>query len=80
MILPGDSGCEQRPGDFVSADCAAPVDWLVAAAVRLGDCYPKEVVTLGAVSGEIDGHLDNVARTPFYLNWGALVDISPSCE
>ena len=56
------------------------MDRPVAATVRLGDCYPKEVVTLGAVSGEIDGHLDNVARTPFYLNWGALVDISPSCE
>ena len=44
------------------------MDWLVAAAIRPSDCYPKVVATHGAVSGKIDGHLNNVALDPLCLN------------
>ena len=47
---------EKRPGDFVAADCAAPVNGLVATVAGLSDYYSKVATALGAGSGEINGH------------------------
>ena len=55
------------------------MDRLIAATVGLGDDNTEMISAVGTVvAAEINRHLDNVARGPFCLNWGALADISPS--
>lgn len=47
------------------------MDRLIAAAVRLSDRYPKIVAAHGAVSGEINGHVDRITPQTCDLNWAA---------
>jgi hypothetical protein len=48
---------EERPSDLVAAGGAAPMDRLIAAAIGLSDCNAPVVTALGAISGEVNGHV-----------------------
>jgi hypothetical protein len=48
---------EERPSDLVAAGGAAPMDRLIAAAIGRSDCNAPVVTALGAISGEVNGHI-----------------------
>ena len=48
---------EERPSDLVAAGGAAPMNRLIAAAIGLSDCNAPVVTALGAISGEVNGHI-----------------------
>ncbi|HET9885773.1 MAG TPA: hypothetical protein VFS81_28845, partial [Candidatus Binatia bacterium] len=48
---------EERPSDFVAAGGAAPMDRLIAAAIGRSDRNAPVVTALGAIPGEVNGHI-----------------------
>ena len=48
---------KERPSDLVAAGGAAPMNRLIAAAIGLSDCNAPVVTALGAISGEVNGHI-----------------------